>query len=456
MADTVGERIKELREQRSMSQGELVRGLPVSASYVSLIETGRRRPRERVLETIAGRLGCTVEYLRTGRGGPGSEEVELRLRFAEMALRNGEPEAALAQFEEARSQALNLRYEQLALEASFGVARSQEARGDLAAAIKEFQRLADTAALPATISRGDLLIKLCRVHSFAGDLNRAVDMGEAALRLMDDQPLAATADESIELACTLAGCYYERGDLQQAQLLAERALHRAETTGSSPARAAAYWEAGMVASARGDLRGALKLVERALTLYSETDRVRYVGNLCMISAWLMLRLAPPDGVAAKARLQRAIELLTAQGNPIELAWAQTEMARCHLLLGEPLAALDLLAPALGGLGETHALEQARGAAVRGDAYVALDDQEKAHAAYVQAEGWLALARQNREVAAVWRELAEAFLGVGDYNRASDAFRRTADAAGIPDRSRPVRLVAGDKSKEEADGNRSPI
>ncbi|MGH9197146.1 MAG: helix-turn-helix domain-containing protein, partial [Acidimicrobiia bacterium] len=61
----VGTRIKRLRRDRSLTQTELIDGL-TSASFLSLIESGHRRPSEEVLEEIATRLGATVEELLTG------------------------------------------------------------------------------------------------------------------------------------------------------------------------------------------------------------------------------------------------------------------------------------------------------------------------------------------------------------------------------------------------------
>jgi len=62
---TLGERIRELREQNDLSLREFAKKLNLSAPFVSDIELGRRFPSEDVLEKIAKTLGITTEELRT-------------------------------------------------------------------------------------------------------------------------------------------------------------------------------------------------------------------------------------------------------------------------------------------------------------------------------------------------------------------------------------------------------
>lgn len=60
----IGERIKDLREQRGMTQAALARALPgvVEASAVSRWERGKVRPRDETLEKLAETLGVDFAY----------------------------------------------------------------------------------------------------------------------------------------------------------------------------------------------------------------------------------------------------------------------------------------------------------------------------------------------------------------------------------------------------------
>jgi transcriptional regulator with XRE-family HTH domain len=63
--ETVGRRLKRLREERGLSQRELSEP-GVSYAYISRIEAGARRPSLTALRKLATRLGVTALYLETG------------------------------------------------------------------------------------------------------------------------------------------------------------------------------------------------------------------------------------------------------------------------------------------------------------------------------------------------------------------------------------------------------
>lgn len=93
--DLVGQRIKTVRRQRGLSQAQLAHP-ELSDSYVSLIESGKRTPTPAVLELLAAKLECSLTYLLNGVTAEQLEELELGLRFARMALENGEVEEAFS------------------------------------------------------------------------------------------------------------------------------------------------------------------------------------------------------------------------------------------------------------------------------------------------------------------------------------------------------------------------
>ena len=91
------QRLRETRVAAGLSQVQLA-GDVLSASYVSLLEAGQRRPTQRVMEVLAERLSVPVEQLRDGVDPRARQELGLRLRYAELALQNGEAEEALTAF----------------------------------------------------------------------------------------------------------------------------------------------------------------------------------------------------------------------------------------------------------------------------------------------------------------------------------------------------------------------
>lgn len=62
-ADTIGERIRTLREHAAMSQADLAEATGTGQSAICAIETDKREPTLAVLKRIAEALGTTVAKL---------------------------------------------------------------------------------------------------------------------------------------------------------------------------------------------------------------------------------------------------------------------------------------------------------------------------------------------------------------------------------------------------------
>ncbi len=84
MVKTLGQRVRELREERDFSLRELARKLDVSAAFLSDVELGRRHPSEKVLARIAQLLRTSLEDLREFDTRPAVEELR-RLASADPA-----------------------------------------------------------------------------------------------------------------------------------------------------------------------------------------------------------------------------------------------------------------------------------------------------------------------------------------------------------------------------------
>jgi transcriptional regulator with XRE-family HTH domain len=73
---TLGERIRELREQKDISLRELAKKLGVSPAFLSDIELGRRYPSDVVLARIAKELDTSVQSLKAYDTRPPVEELK--------------------------------------------------------------------------------------------------------------------------------------------------------------------------------------------------------------------------------------------------------------------------------------------------------------------------------------------------------------------------------------------
>jgi ATP/maltotriose-dependent transcriptional regulator MalT len=259
-----------------------------------------------------------------------------------------------------------------------------------------------------------------------GDLTRAIDIGEAELR---DAP--EDDENRIKVASTLMACYHRRGDTTSAYLLARDTIDRAERLGSPQARAAAYWNAALLAEERGERKAARTFTDRALALYGELNETRAAACLRVNAAWLLLRSAEPNVGEAKSLLERALADLLCVAQPVDIASAETELARCHLLQGDAEEATALATRAIERLGTDGARpEAARGRLVLADTFAALGRTDEAARQYEQATTELTRAASSREVAGLWREVADRLLAVGQTAEAVAAYQRAADAVGI--------------------------
>ncbi len=81
MRKTLGQRIRELRQEHDLSLRDLgeklgTAGNPTSPAFLSDLENGRRFPSEEMLANLAQVLGTTVEDLRSYDQRPPSRDIQ--------------------------------------------------------------------------------------------------------------------------------------------------------------------------------------------------------------------------------------------------------------------------------------------------------------------------------------------------------------------------------------------
>src|SRR5689334_24339134 len=96
----LGARIKAARLAAGLTQPALA-GPDASVAYLSRIESGQRRPSGDLVQTLAAKLGVTIEYLAYGEGWEDASRLELLLDHAELSLAGGEGQNALDMAREA-------------------------------------------------------------------------------------------------------------------------------------------------------------------------------------------------------------------------------------------------------------------------------------------------------------------------------------------------------------------
>ncbi|MDO9377801.1 MAG: helix-turn-helix transcriptional regulator [Nocardioidaceae bacterium] len=433
----LGQRVKELRQAHGLSQSALG-GVDYSASYVSLIEAGKRQPTLETLVVLAGRLGTTVDDLSRAAGGPGAPrsraEVDLDLKWARIAIRAGNPvsaekyarivldDAHLAESD--RLDALSL------------LAAATEGQGRLVEAIGILEDLQDQ--LDPAVTRElwmSTQAMLMRCYKQTGDLDHAVSLGERALSAFGRD---FREDESM-LVISLAQAYSDRGDLTRARVLLTNVLSRAATSGSLKARGGALWNSSMVAAEQGRMADALALSEQALTAFSESDAARNLGMLHANCGFLMLEDGSGGGVvAARQHFEAALVEMQDEASTGERCRVLLDLARCDLLEGEVDRAesrvLDVRA-SLDDADEGVAIDLAFADLVQ--SHILISRGEEARGLEVARLAAEATERFDvpREASRTWMTVAELAARAGDVDLQVEALQRSVRAAGV----RPTRV-----------------
>ena len=422
--DLLGRRLRAARVAAGLTQTD-AGGPDLSTAYVSRIEAGARRPSARALQTLAERVGTTpADLLRAAEDDPALTELRLTLDYAELALETGEAREA-----ESQTRALVDQLDPdspLRERALFLHGRALEATGRLALAAATLEEVAagDGAhALRATVA-------LCRCLRESGEIDRAIDVGDAALARLRDTPLFGT-DESIQLVATVASCYFESGDVTTAARLCREAVATAEQLGSATARASAYWNASIVESHRGRVDSAVFQAQRALSLLGEGRDARNLARLRIQLGILQLRSVPPAVAEALETLRQAEgELQESSAAPADLSHVRAALARAHLLDGDLEAASTVAEQARAVDVDSIPLAKAEAAAVLGQVAVLEGDTDRARALCAEAAQLLSAAGADRATAQVWYELAMCLEQAGATAEALDAYRRAAASTGL--------------------------
>ena len=159
---------------------------------------------------------------------------------------------------------------------------------------------------------------------------------------------------------------------------------------------------------------------------------------------------PPRPEDAKRELSASRETLVESGSEVDIAYCDTELSRCELLLGHPGYALSLADSALTRLGAEPRLERAHTTLVRARALLALDRHDEAVETYREAARTLSGLELNRHAASAWRELADAFAHLGLLEDATLAYQQALTDAGV--RAAPdVSYADPDTSQESTTG-----
>lgn len=429
----LGLRLKGARAAAGLTQAQVAAD-DITPAYLSRIEAGQRRPEYRLLGRMADRIGVPLHDLLVGMSRDRLAELRLELDYADLELRGGDAataeERARSVAESAREQGSQL----VELAATRLWALAAEAQGELHQAIKLLQPLCASPVHDLAWLRSTIV--LCRCYREAGELDTAVQLGEAALASASAQGLDGVL-ETVQLSLSMVAAHYERGDTSLAIRLCEQVIEASERQHSPEARASAYWNASILESHEGRLDSALALAGRALAAFEAGEDSRSLGRIRTQLGILLLRGQDPAPEEARRTLQQASrELEWSSASQVDRADNLIAQARSAFLLGDYDEARQHLEKATELAGGRSPRVSAEALALHGQIAMRAGRTDEARDRYREAIHEFSSAGSDRSAAQLWFELAELLDEVSDYRESAEAYRRAAASTGLV-RSRSV-------------------
>jgi tetratricopeptide (TPR) repeat protein len=420
-ASTIGERLRQLRIARGLTQSELGLGR-FSKEYISQIERGRARPTPPSLEWLAERLGVTRSFLETGISSTEHERVASTIARAEAAVAARRYEDALAYLETLGTVAAD-GDPALALRALLAQAAALTERGRVHEALEVVVRARDIAEGEACddVDRATVIFQMGRCRYKLSSIATAVALFSEALELLrkgdvTDDRLRA------EILRWRSRCYRRHRDWEAAREDIEGALELATHLSDPQALAHAYFQASVVAERQGRWVLARSYAERAKALFEEQENRLAVGrslnNLGVVN--FLLGNVESSIELFSAAFQEAL----AVGSDPDAAQAISSLAQVNLRTGDVGRAEEQARQALELLGDRIDFLDERGNAqlVLGRSLLEQERFDEAEGALAECEATFAQLDSASHRAAAWTARAELAARRGDSDEALRLYR----------------------------------
>lgn len=424
-AETIAQRLRRLRLERSLSQRALA-SPGVSYAYISRIEAGTRQPSVKAVRMLARKLGVSPVYLETGSEVDPAAERELRLAAAELELRlSDDPSGVDRTFRRLVEEALQAGDLLAAARGETALGLISFRDGDTPAAIGLLER-ALTRYDSSPSAQPDLYATLGRAYAVQGDADKAVALFRGCLERLDEEEPDNTVTY-IRFATYLSYALCDQNDIPGAQAAVRNALARVTETSDPYTRVRLYWAQARLAETRGRALEALDNARRAIALLEATEDTLHLAQAHLLCASiLMLPGGDPD--QAHEQLELAEELFGPRAASTDLGHLRTVQARLAAATGSNAEAVTLAHQALELLGDDDPSN-------RGHAWWAIAEAEantgridEANAAFERAAKELdqqAHTRERIELRSTW---GRALRKAGREPEALDVLEHAADLA----------------------------
>jgi len=416
--ESIGERLRRLRQDRGLSQRELA-SQGVSYAYISRIEAGARRPSVKALRQLARKLNVSPEYLETGSDLRDVDQRELRLADAELELRLGTTSAGTER------ELAAILDEATAGGDSAGALRARVALGLAAASAgrneEAIERLELTTQTVSPARRPDVYEALGRCYAALGSPGRAVELFTRCLERVREEAPDDTAGQ-VRFATYLSYALTDVGELRQAQTILDDALAGAGEFVDAYTRVRLYWSLARLSGLQDQPAAALDYVRRAIALLEVTEDTLHLARAHLLCGTIML--AQGKAEEAGSQFETAERLFGPHPDPLDLASLRTDQAKRAAALGSGPDAEGFAREAIEALGDDNPAEQGLAWAALADA-LALQDKEEADSTFRKATDLLADHGHQVDLNDAYRAWARYLRKTGRESEALDILDRAA-------------------------------
>jgi tetratricopeptide (TPR) repeat protein len=420
---SAGTRIRKARLQRGLTQAELA-GEEYSAAYVSIIESGKREPSERVLKAFAKALGITFEELATGRPPDAEAALGQELISARQLLSAGTSDAALATYRRVAKRAAQYGLTRLQGKAAVGEALCRELDGDLEDALVLYERLFETTTEEDVVTKADAAAGRARCLRMLGDVPYSIYVLEGYLshlertRLLDPDALS-------RIHITLVASYFEAGMVHQAASAAQKALQLSAKVSDEEKIADMHINLARVLLERGNYAGAAKAFDMAEDLFRRAGLQVEIGRAHLARAFLMKRQERHG--EAISDLEEALRIFEDTGNEMNHVRALSELGGLQRVMGRHDQAVFTLERAARMASKNQPASAAISYRELALCYVELGQPAKVRSSFKRAIQLLESSGDKYELAVTYRAWGDALRDEKDYQKACDAYRSAAIA-----------------------------
>jgi tetratricopeptide (TPR) repeat protein len=419
----VGERLRKARVQKGLTQGELA-SPNYSAAYVSVIESGKRAPSEKVLRHFAKRLGVTFEELATGRPPDAEAQLQLDLVEARRALSSGEAPDAIAAYRRIAKRAGQYGLEGLRERAAIGEAFALEVTGEIDRAATLYETLQAEIPDEHVDTKAEAVAGRARCIRLSGDVPYSTYVLEAFLshikrnRLTDPEALA-------RLHITLVANYFERGMTKQAAEAADKALSLSPKITDKEKLADMHINVARVLMERGDYSEAFESFSKAEKISRDQGLEAEVGRAYLARSFLLNK--QERYTEARADLEAAGRIFEETGNSVNEARTVRQLAVIDRLEGNVDQAIFMLQRSSKMATKDHPASVAISHRELALCYAEKGEPAKVRSHFKKAVDLLEGSGDNYELAITYRCWGDALRDEKDYEKACGLYRSAAVA-----------------------------